>query len=76
MELPGRVQNGVVVLTGGPPLPDGLAVTVVCPSPAGSPAAGGPRPVVLPLVPSQRPGSVRLTAERVAELLDEPHVPA
>jgi hypothetical protein len=30
-----------------------------------------PRRVELPLVPSARPGSVDLTAERIGEILDE-----
>jgi hypothetical protein len=33
MEIPGRVHNGVVVLQGGPALPEGAAVTVCYPVP-------------------------------------------
>lgn len=31
MKIPGKVQNGVVVLEPGPVLPDGTEVTVSCP---------------------------------------------
>jgi hypothetical protein len=71
MEIPGRVQNGVVVLEGRSTLPEGTAVSVV---PRVSPVirvAKRQRRVVLPLVPSENPGSVDLTAERIAEILDE-----
>jgi hypothetical protein len=76
MEIRGRVQNGVVGLEPEPSLPEGTMVTVSCPSlpPARPPGAG--QRVSLPLVPSDRPGSRRLTAERVAELLEEGDVPA
>ncbi len=72
MVIRGRVQNGVVVLEGGPPLPEGTEVTVSCD------AALGPdkpkvekRRVELPLVRTGKPGSLDLTAERVAEILEE-----
>ena len=70
MLIPARVKNGVVVLQGGPALPDGTAVTVSVnvPSPVESPKQ---RRVGFPLVRSTHPGSVRLTADRVAELLEE-----
>ncbi len=67
MELQGRVHNGVVVVNGGLPLPEGTVVTVVCPAgPTTAPSATRRR-VVLPLVPSEQPASRQLTAERVAE---------
>jgi len=59
--LDGRVHNGVVVLEGEWPLPEGAMVTVSYPV---SPPAEQPesrRQVPLPLVPSDRPGSRRLT---------------
>jgi hypothetical protein len=71
MEIPGRVQNGVVVLEGEVTLPEGTPVNVV---PRAKPVihvAKTRRRVALPLVRSGRPGSVRLTAERIAELLEE-----
>jgi hypothetical protein len=76
MEVQGRVQNGVVVVEGELPLPEGTMVTV---SFRGTPAAKTPetrRRVRLPLVPSDRPGSLPLTAERIAEILEDEDVPA
>jgi len=70
MNIRGHIRNGVVVLEGGPALPEGLRVTVSCPdAPTG--AVNGKKPVVLPLGPSNQPGSVHLTADRVAELLED-----
>jgi hypothetical protein len=76
MEVQGRICNGVVVLEGGLSLPEGTPVTV---SYSGAPPAEPPklrRPVQLPLVRSDRPGSRQLTAERVAELMEDEDVPA
>ncbi len=76
MEIPGRVQNGVVILEGESTLPEGMAVSVV---PRVSPVirvARRQRRVVLPLVPSENPGSVDLTGERIAEILDEQDAPS
>jgi hypothetical protein len=76
MEIPGRVQNGVVVLEGTSTLPEGMAVSVV---PRVAPVirvARRQRRVVLPLVPSPNPGSVDLTGERIAEILDEQDAPS
>ncbi|REJ72001.1 MAG: hypothetical protein DWQ34_21650 [Planctomycetota bacterium] len=75
MNILGRVKGGVIVLEGGPVLPEGSIVTVSCIDDVHSPTAGRKPRVQLPLVPSTRPGSVMLTAERVAELLDETNVP-
>jgi hypothetical protein len=72
--IPGRVKNGVVVLQGGTRLPEGAAVTVV---PGKSPVirvAKRQRRVVFPLVPSKKPGSIRLTGEQIAEILLEQDV--
>ncbi len=76
MEIRGRVQNGVVVLDGEIPLPEGATVTVSYPValPVGQPNSR--RRVLLPLVRSDRPGSRRLTAERVAEILEDDDVSA
>lgn len=79
MVVRGRVQNGVVVLPDDVALPEGTEVFVVCPVASGSRGGerrqptidGPPKRVHLPLVPSKRPGMCRLTADRVAELLDE-----
>jgi hypothetical protein len=71
MEIPGRVHNGVVVLEGGATLPEGTAVSVVPRTPCVIRVAKHQRPVVLPLVPSDKPGSIDLTGEQIAEILDE-----
>ncbi|MBL9090544.1 MAG: hypothetical protein JNL96_04935 [Planctomycetaceae bacterium] len=74
MNISGRVQNGVIVLDAGQVLPDGLPVVVFVPSV--EPDFQPRRRVQLPLVPSNEPGTLNLTAERVAELLDDGHVSA
>jgi hypothetical protein len=74
MEIRGRVENGVVVLEGESTLPEGMEVSVV---PRVSPVirlAKHQRRVVLPLVPSEKPGSIDLTADRIAEILEEQDV--
>jgi hypothetical protein len=71
MEIRGHVRNGVIVLDGNPNLPEGAAVTVSYPAlPAASPAPERKR-VPFPLVRSTQPGSVHLTNERLAEILDD-----
>jgi len=75
-EIRGRVRNGVVVLEGQLPLPEGAVVTVLYPvSPPAEPPDSGRR-VQLPLVRSDHPGSRRLTAEHLAELLEDDDVSA
>ena len=74
MEIRGRVHNGVVVLEGGASLPEG---TIVIVSYTESPATVKPKSghrVQFPLVRSDRPGSLDLTAERIAELWEEDDV--
>ncbi|HEY2883371.1 MAG TPA: hypothetical protein VGJ15_13075 [Pirellulales bacterium] len=69
MEIKGHVHDGVVILDGNVLLPNGLPVTVIY--------ADAPKPpklkhrVTLPLVPSDKPGTLNLTAERIAEVLNE-----
>lgn len=81
MNIRGRIRNGVVELEGEVSLPDGTEVVVSCPdAPSGGVKGAAPtrkgRRLALPLVPSRRPGSVDVTAERIAELLDEADVRA
>jgi hypothetical protein len=71
MEIQGRVQNGVVVLDSGVILPEGTVVTVFFADPPMLEPPPPRRRVSLPLVRSGRPGSLRLTGERVAELLED-----
>lgn len=71
----GKVIDGVIVPDGGISLPEGADVTISYAEMV-SPTNGRNRRIQLPVIPSERPGSVSLTAERVAELLDEADVPA
>ncbi len=74
MVIRGRVQHGVVVLEGGPALPDGMQVIVSCDF---APVLEDPtkkKRVEFPLVHSKHPGSLYLTAERIAEILEEDDV--
>ena len=73
MSIQGRVHNGVVVLPEGISLPEGTEVTVSCPLPNGH-ASRQQKRVEFPLVRSESPGSVTLTAERIAEILEEEDV--
>ena len=75
MGFAGRVHRGVVVLDGDVSLPEGMAV-IVSPQqerPGGSAAVAGVggRRVQLPLVRSDRPGTLTLTNDMIAEVLDE-----
>jgi hypothetical protein len=71
MIIPGRVHNGVVILEGGPALPEGAAVSVSYPASGGSAPVREKRRIQVPLVRSARPGSIQLTGERIAEILDQ-----
>ena len=70
MVVLGRVQNGVVVLDGDSALPEGAVVQVSYGEPPAKKIAGCTR-VQVPLVKTGRPGSVQLSGERIAEILDE-----
>ena len=74
MEIQGRVHHGVVVLEGEPELPEGMVVTVSFPNPPPPERPDVRQRISLPLVLSD--GSLRLTAERIAEILDEDDVSA
>jgi hypothetical protein len=74
MEIRGRVHNGVVVLEGELPLPEGTLVTVSYPVSPSTELPNSRRRVSLPLVRSDHPVSRRLTAERLAELLEDDEV--
>jgi len=76
MEIRGRIHKDVVVLEGELPLPEGTMVTVSYPVGPSIQPPETHRRVTLPLVPCDRPGSRRPTAERVAELLEEDEVTA
>jgi hypothetical protein len=71
MKIPGRVQDGVIVLPPGVTMPEGTPVVVSCNLPTQAKTGRKKRRVVLPLVPSSRPGTVDLTGERIAKILEE-----
>jgi hypothetical protein len=75
MEIRGRVHNGVVLIKSQLSLPEGTLVTVVCDTPAVAQTAAEKR-IEFPLVRSKHPGTLQLTAERVAEFLEEEDVSA
>ena len=70
MTIPGRVHDGVVVLEGGSRLPEGAVVTVVYESEPADRTRERHR-VQVPLVRSKHPGTLNLTNQRIAEILDE-----
>jgi hypothetical protein len=74
MIIPGRVHNGVVILEGGPALPEGAAVSISYPAQVAPQPLLEKRRIQVPLVRSDRPGSVLLTGERMAEILNEEDV--
>jgi hypothetical protein len=72
MKFTGHVQNGVVVLEGEISLPEGAAVTVVYSGRVAKPARGIEHlRVQFPLIRSAQPGSIDLTNDRIAEILDD-----
>lgn len=70
MVITGRVENGVVVLPAGTTLPEGAEVAVSYPVPAAA-GHGEKQRIQLPLVRSEHPGSLNLSNERIAEILEE-----
>jgi len=71
MEMLGRVDHGVIIPQGGDPLPEGATVRIVYEPPLEK-LAGKPRHrVQFPLVRTGKPGTLRLTNERIAEIFDE-----
>jgi hypothetical protein len=76
MTIPGRIAGGVVVLEGDSTLPEGTPVSVISRVSPVIRVSKRRKRVVLPLVPSKKPGSVDLTSERIAEILLEGNVPS
>ncbi len=70
MEVLGHVCKGVVVLDGSASLPEGAAVTVKLRNKPVIRVAQIRKRVDFPLVPSKAPGSVHLTNEMIADILD------
>ena len=71
MELRGIVQNGVVVFEHPVALPDGASVVVTYREKPMIHFAKNPRTVVLPIFDSDQPGTLDLTNEQIAEILDQ-----
>ena len=74
MKIRGRVHNGLVILEGGPALSEGTKVTVSCDDAAVSPTRREKKRLKFPLVRSKHPGSLHLTSQCIAEILDEEDV--
>ena len=70
MEIHGRVQNGLVVCDGGVSLPEAASVSVLYRAPGRAKPVVALRRIQLPLVHCDQPGTVHLTGERIAEILD------
>ena len=70
MEIQGRVHNGVVVMEGDVPWPEGAVVTVLILVVAEPISHDHNRRVELPMVRSKQPGSRLLTAGRLGEILE------
>jgi hypothetical protein len=71
MTLPGIVRNGVVVLEGESTLPEGTPVSVISRASPAIHVAKHQKRVEFPIVRSSKPGSVNLTGEMIAEILDD-----
>ncbi len=71
MEISGVIQNGVVVFDGRVPLPDGTVVVVTTQTAPVVHVADQPVAALLPIFPSDQPGAIDLTNDRIAEILDQ-----
>jgi hypothetical protein len=69
MDVPGRVENGVVVLEGGMKLPEGAKVVVSLPRKPNIRVAPTHRPVQLPIFDYDGPPDIDLTNDQIAEIL-------
>jgi hypothetical protein len=70
MVVLGRVQNGVIVLDGDSALPEGAVVTISYGEPPAKQSSVGNSRIQVSLVHTGRPGTVQLTGERIAKILD------
>ncbi len=71
MNIPGRVQNGVVILEGPMTLPEGAAVYVTSQSKPSIRLAKRQTPVILPIFDYDGSPDIELTNERIGEILDQ-----
>ncbi len=76
MQISGHIHNGVVVMDESTSLPEGTPVTVTVRSQPTVRFAENRKRMKFPLVESDAPGSVHLTNERIAEILDDEDIEA
>jgi len=76
MKIRGHVKNGVVLLQDGAILPEGAPVTVLWDKARMRHKTSKNKRVKPPLVRSKQPGTLNLTNERIAEILQEEDVRA
>lgn len=76
MEISGHVQNGVVVFDTPNALPEGAAVTVTLSTKPVIHVSPIRRRVQFPLVKCDKPGTLDLTNDRIAEILEAGDVEA
>ena len=76
MDVPGRVENGVVVLEGGVKLPEGAQVVVSLRTRPNIRVAPAQRPVQLPIFDYDGPPDIDLTNDQIAEILTREDVSA
>ncbi len=82
MELSGHIQNGVVVFDQNTMLPEGVAVTVLIPTPGPPIAPVRPEtqivcePGKLPYVHGGIPGTWHLTNEKIEAIFEEEEIEA
>jgi hypothetical protein len=69
MDIPGRVENGVVVLEGGMTLPEAAQVVVSLWRKPNMRVAPTQRPVQLPIFDGNGPPDIDLTNDQIAEVL-------
>ena len=69
MDVPGRVENGVVVLEGGMKLPEGAQVVVSLRTRPDIRVAPTQHPVQLPIFDYDGPPDIDLTNDQIAEIL-------
>lgn len=73
MNIRGRIKNGRVELDGSPSIPEGTKVVVyVNDQPTKVDDESTPLP--FPIVSAERPGSVNLTSDLIAEMLEDDDV--
>lgn len=70
----GVVHNGMIVIDGGIPLPEGTRIRVSI-EPEVSVSHPASHHVEFPLVHSKTPGRLHLTNEMIAEYLDHDEIP-